>query len=163
MIKNHKKDIPKQLRNSASQRTSDFLAKLKTAQDEIAKELLINNGIYPNSKRKLSVAEICRRAGVSKDTLQSKKHVKTTRIELKIWLKSISEGSVSGPKEIKKIISTRADEWKEAHAKLADSYNICQLELTSVRKINKELEDRITELNILINKLQNVTYLNEKH
>ncbi|MES2948143.1 MAG: hypothetical protein V4858_06315 [Pseudomonadota bacterium] len=131
---------PQELLESAHQRTTTFEAKLTKAMKDIEDDIAKNDGLYPLNGGRLSVAEICRRAGVKNKSLDGKKHKTTTKVTVEEWHKMVLAGVVQGKKNVRKTVTGRAESWKEAHRQVAQARHIDQLKLEGALVRNRVLE-----------------------
>jgi hypothetical protein len=120
---------PKELVEHAHQRTTAFEIKLDRAMAEIERDIANNDGLYPFNSGRLSQAELCRRAGVDKKSLQGARHVGTTREKVKKWLDRVGIKVIQGKKDVRKTVVDRVDVWKEAHRQVAQDRHLAQLRL----------------------------------
>lgn len=107
----------------AKSRSDDVSLKLHKAMVVIEGELEVNDGIYPFNKGRLSMAEVCRRAGIHKITLQGEVHRQTSRLVVKEWLHRVDAQLVKGSKNVRKRVTSKADDWKGRYVDLARTYN----------------------------------------
>jgi len=85
------------------------------------------DGIYPLNGGRLTQAEVCRRAGIHKITLQGKVHKTSTREEIGTWIKMIRNRLLTGRKAVRKEVTRRADDWKSRYLTVArwiDRYHL---------------------------------------
>lgn len=116
----------------AKSRSDEVSVKLHKAMAIIERELEDNDGVYPFNKGRLSMAEVCRRAGIHKITLQGEVHRLTSRLILKEWLNTLEKQLVKGSKTVRRRVTSKIDDWKERYADLARSYNeIYAIEIVS--------------------------------
>lgn len=92
--------IPSQLKASAKARTDKVKARIRGAMREIEKELRDSSGAYHHGSGRLSMAEVCRRAGVHQVTLMGPSHKDTTRVEVKSWLAKLGKKESKGKSKI---------------------------------------------------------------
>jgi hypothetical protein len=107
----------------AKSRSDDVTVKLHKAMATIEIELGVNDGIYPFNKGRLSMAEVCRRAGIHKITLQGEVHRLTNRLIVKEWLDELEKQLVKGSKSVRRRVTSKIDDWKARYTDLARSYN----------------------------------------
>ncbi len=130
--------IPDGLRLAAKQRTSDIVDRLKSAMKAMELEISQNGGVYPENYGRINQVEVCRRAGVSKITLQGKAHKTTTKLMVDDW---VAERKIKRKPEIRRAVTERADEWKAEHAKIATQYAIAMLEFNEAENRVRQLEE----------------------
>lgn len=135
------------LQAAAKQRTDSVVEKLRRAMATIEAEVEAHDGLYPFNKGRLTQAEVCRRAGISKVTLQGPLHKTTTKAEVDAWVARVTAGIVKGKKNVRKAVTDRAEGWKANLEAIAQQYHECQLELASVRS---ELQLVTAERNALL-------------
>lgn len=107
----------------AKSRSDDVTIKLHKAMAVIEIELEDNEGIYPFNKGRLSMAEVCRRAGIHKITLQGEVHRLTSRVIVKNWLDNLEKQLIQGSKSVRCRVTSKIDDWKARYTDLARSYN----------------------------------------
>jgi len=139
----------------SKKRTTDVVNLLRKAMRDIEKEIHEHNGIYPFNGGRLSIAEVCRRAGVHKITLHGKTHRSSTKPEIIKWLQEIQTFQVSGKQNIKKSITSATNEWKDKYHSLVQKYN----EMFAIHIISKQRElnqalAKIEELERLLKELK---------
>jgi len=135
------KKIPPSLRASASQRTADFVSKVRKAMAKIELEIGQNDGLYPFNKGRLNQKEVCRRAGVSDVTLALPKHKNSTKVELQTWLSRVGLATVAGAKSVRKTVTDRADHWKLQHDAIAQRFRLAELQYEEMRRRVLQLEE----------------------
>jgi hypothetical protein len=112
----------------------------------IESEIHEHEGIYPLNGGKLSQAEVCRRAGISNVTLSSSAHRETTHKMVDVWLKNIKMSTVTGRKNVRRAVTDRAEDWKRAHAAIAQSYRAAELEFLDMKSTIRNLEGEVRKL-----------------
>ncbi len=147
---------PLGLLKHATGRTQEVVAKLRAAIKIVERELEEHEGIYPFNKGRLNQAEICRRAGISNVTLSTPAHRETTKKMVDAWLLATKNATASGSKSVRRAVTDRADNWKRAHATIAQSFRIAELELldmkSTVKKLNVDIKN-LSDENITLRKL----------
>lgn len=139
----HRQDpswVPQGLLDSAKERTANVVSRLRQAMAEIAKDVQDNEGLYPYNKGRIDQSEVCRRASVSKVTLQGSSHKTTTKKEVDDWVVGMRIQAVTGVRGVRRSVTERAEVWKAAHAKIANHYHLAELELVEARHRIKQLE-----------------------
>lgn len=124
-------------------RSNRIVAALRKAIAAIEVEIDANEGIYPGGR--LSQAELCRRAGVSKKTLQNASHKSTTLIEVNAWLKRIQKLMVTGRRSVRSKVTERVDHWKHEYGQLATHYNISRLEVADLEVTLRKKDDALAK------------------
>jgi hypothetical protein len=136
-------------------RTDEVSIKLRNAMAVIESDIDNNDGIYPYNNGRLSMAEVCRRAGIHKITLQGNVHKNTTKTSLQEWLSVLNAKSVTGSKSVRKRVTETIDDWKSRYAELARSYNeMYAIEIVSRNAKIRDATDKIFELEAEIVKLK---------
>ena len=135
------RNIPEQLRTQAKSRTDGFVKSLEDAMKAIELEIDANDGLYPYNGGRLNQAEVCRRAGIRNGSLQGKAHKTTTKCMVDEWIARVTEGMAKGHRSVRSTVTQRADDWKEAHRKIAEAYHIDHLVLEKAQKRITELEE----------------------
>lgn len=146
--------LPPGLAASTRQRTIDAAAKVVKAMAAIELDIEQHDGIYPFNKGTVNQAEVCRRAGISKQTLQNETHRETTRATIDRWLLELSSKRITGSKNVRREVTSRADTWKNAHALIATKYHIATLDLKDANAELKEARARIDELEKIVEALR---------
>lgn len=131
------KSIPDALRVVAKQRSHDVVQRLEAAMEAMEREIAQNDGVYPQNRGRVNQVEVCRRAGVSKITLQGTAHKLTTKVIVDSW---VALRKVKRIPEVKRVQAERAEEWKAEHTKIGDQYALAMLELTEAENRIRELE-----------------------
>ena len=131
----------------AKSRSEGVCVRLRKAMATIEKEIEEGGGIYPFNNGRLSMAEVCRRAGIHKITLQGEAHKNTTKVVLKEWLSRLESRMIVGSKAVRRRVADTVDDWKGRYDDLARSYNeMYAIEIVSRNtKLNEALA-KITEL-----------------
>lgn len=137
---------PSGLLKHATGRTQEVVVKLRAAIKIVERELDEHEGIYPFNKGRLNQAEICRRAGISNVTLSTPAHRETTKKMVDAWLLATKNATANGSKSVRRAVTDRADNWKRAHAAIAQSYRIAELELLDMKSSVKKLKSEIKNL-----------------
>ena len=139
---------------SAKQRTSDVIKKLKKTMTAIELDLQSHEGIYPFNKGRLTQAEVCRRAGISKMTLQGDSHKTSTKVEVDEWLSSVKVKAIQGNRNMRRAVTDRADQWKSELEALAQQFHETKLQMIvlsdELETIKKERDAAIIEIKKLL-------------
>lgn len=120
--------IPEGLSSHAKSRSSTFVSKLKETMSLIETEIGENEGLYPFNAGRLTKAELCRRAGVDDQTLQNPTHKSTTNKMVDAWLNQIKASVAQGRTVVRRVVTERADHWKQEHNRIANAYLLAELE-----------------------------------
>ena len=102
---------------SAKARSSRIVEKIKRAMTEIEAEVKASDGIYAYNSGRLSMAEVCRRAGVHAITMMGKAHCKTTRPMIASWIAKLS--LVKGAANVRKTVTARSNAADEEYKRIA--------------------------------------------
>lgn len=106
----------------AKGRTAEVIRRLEKAKNEIAVDIQANEGIYPYNGGRVTQAEVCRRAGIRKATLQGDAHKSSTKLTVDKFVADIL--AVKGARSVRRNVTDRANLWKGEHRKIADAYRI---------------------------------------
>ena len=134
------------LLDHSKSRTKEVVKKIREAMQAIELDIDQNEGIYPFNGGRLTQAEVCRRAGVHKITLQGPAHRATTREMIEVWLKKVKEQMVTGKRAVRKAVTDRADDWHARYLKAAQMTNLYHIQFVSLNDLIAKREARITEL-----------------
>lgn len=138
--------IPPELLASSKGRSALVVVKLQKAMREMELEVEQHDGLYPLNGGRITVAEVCRRAGVSEGTLHTSTHRKTTRSLVSDWVKGATAAVIQGSKRIRRVVTDRADDWKKAHGEIATAYHIGKLEVVDLKAALADAGRRIADL-----------------
>ena len=156
--------LPPQLLAASKDRTTKVIAKVRNAMKEMELDIQKSEGIYPFNGGRITVAEVCRRAGISNMTLQAPSHRDSTKVVVEEWIKKLTVRLTTGAKIVRRAVTDRAEEWKRVHDEIATAYHIDHLTLVNVRSELDDAQRRIRELEelnaTLIEQLRNVSGLN---
>lgn len=133
--------IPQGLMDAARNRTADVITKVRRAMQEMARDIEQHEGLYPYNGGRVDQSEVCRRAGISKVTLQNSTHKTTTKAEIDRWVTEVRSKTVNGHRSVRRTVTDRAESWKAAHAAIATNYQLCELELIDARRKIQQLKD----------------------
>lgn len=132
------------LTKHAKARSDEVRKKLRLSMDAIELEIEHNEGVYPFQGGRLSLSEVCRRAGVHKVTLQGLAHKETTKPMVEAWIANISKQLVTGHKAVRKTVTARAEDWEGQYKSLARRFNeIYAIEVIEKNNALKEAFERI--------------------
>lgn len=127
-------------------RTDQVVKKVRAALTAMERDIDENDGVYPFNSGRLSQAEVCRRAGISNVTLCTASHRETTHKTVVEWLARLRVSSTVGCRSVRRSVVERVDEWKRAHACVAQSYHLAELEHLEMQRKFEELEKTVAEL-----------------
>lgn len=131
---------PAALLEFAKQRTANVTEKLRKAMSVMEQDIEENGGLYPYHGGRITQSEVCRRAGISKMTLQGVNHKSTNKVIVDAWVARATQGAVQGKRSVRKVVTERADAWKEAHAAVAQAYHKASLTMIDLQSRIKALE-----------------------
>lgn len=135
------------LSEHAHGRTEEVRVKLRNAMKKIELEVDENDGIYPFQGGRLSLSEVCRRAGVHKVTLQGPNHRETSKTEIEAWIRRIKVTLITGRKSVRKSVTARANNWEEKYKDLARKFNeMYAIEYIAKDKLIRELTEKVGPL-----------------
>jgi hypothetical protein len=106
----------------AKDRSRRVVADVREAMALIEVELQKNDGLYLRNKGRLTMAEVCRRAGVHPITMMGATHKKTTRPMIQAWIRKVSKSMVVGRASIRKTVAKSANDWKAKYMDLASQF-----------------------------------------
>jgi hypothetical protein len=128
-------------------RTDDVRKKLREAMKAIDLDIEKNEGIYPFQGGRVSLSEVCRRAGVHKVTLQGPSHRDSTKPMLQAWLAGLKSKLITGRKIVRKTVTSRADNWESMYRDVANKFNeMYAIDVIGRDKELARLRERIVEL-----------------
>lgn len=125
----------------AKARSADVRTRIREAIRTIESEIE-EHGVYPLNGGRLTQAEVCRRAAISKVTLQGPVHKRTTKRDLDIWLAGIRERIRLGYRAVRKRVTERADSLQSDLNQIKNNYHLAELEMISMRTKIADLESR---------------------
>ncbi|AWH33919.1 hypothetical protein C1930_14150 [Stenotrophomonas sp. SAU14A_NAIMI4_8] len=109
-----------------------------------------NEGIYPFNGGRASKAEVCRRAGVSKVTLQGFAHRATTSKRIDAWLKGLRDKMLVGRKSVRKAVTLRADNWRELYLQAVRQTDLYRIEAIAQQHLLSTAQQQIAELELQV-------------
>lgn len=135
------------LTEHAHGRSDEVRVKLRAAMKKIELEIEENDGIYPLQGGRLSMSEVCRRAGVHKVTLQGPNHRDTSKVDVEAWIKRIKTTLITGRKSVRKTVTARANDWEAKYKDIARKFNeMYAIESIGKDKIIRELREKVGPL-----------------
>jgi len=117
------------LQEAAEKKRVATVKKLSDAMKAMELDIQANDNLYPFNGGAINQAEVCRRAGVAKALLQSPSHKTSTKLMVDTWVAEIRKRLITGSKNVRRAVTARADDWKEQHEYLRNSYHIDMLKL----------------------------------
>ncbi|MEY2158182.1 MULTISPECIES: hypothetical protein [Rhodanobacter] len=139
-------DQPQALRAHAKARTAEVVAKLRSAMAQIELDIEKNDGLYPYNAGKLNRAEACRRARILTSVLGGAAHRETTLPMLRQWLADIRTRIAVGKKAVRKVVTQRANDWKERALCAEHFSNLYHLQMVTLQNKFREAQARVDEL-----------------
>lgn len=134
------------LQDSAEKRRLATVKKLSEAMKAIELDIQANGNLYPFNGGAVTQAEVCRRAGVSKALLQAPAHKTSTKVMVDSWVAKINARLITGHTNVRRAVTERADDWKQQHDYLRNSYHIDMCKLEEAEALIKKLSKEVTEL-----------------
>ncbi|WP_284343869.1 hypothetical protein [Dyella mobilis] len=133
------------LTHIAHERTQRVVEAIKRAMGVIQNEIKGNEGIYPQNRGRLTMAEVCRRADVHPITMMGKSHRDTTRPMVLDWLRKLEK--VEGAATVQSTVTKRADVAKDEFRRIAAQFQaMYQVEMPARDGEIKRLNDKVGEL-----------------
>jgi hypothetical protein len=105
---------------SAKARTHRIVEAIKNTIIVVTAEIKDAEGIYPHNAGRLTMAEVCRRAGVHPITMMGKAHRDTTRPMILAWMNRIE--LARGATAVRSAVTKRADTAKEEYRRIAGEF-----------------------------------------
>lgn len=118
--------VPNPLVTHAHGARDQTVQRIEEAKRAIEADIERNSGIYPY-KTTITQAEVCRRAGINRMTLQKEQH-RQTRDDLKAWLDELAKKIASGAKVVRRAVTERIEDYKAAYEGIAQAYHEAELE-----------------------------------
>jgi len=137
---------PPALEAHAKARTAKVVVKLHSAMAQIELDIEKNDGLYPYNAGKLNRVETCRRAGILTSVLGGAAHKETTLIMLHQWLADIRARIAVGKKAVRKVVTQRADNWRERALGAEHFSNLYHLQMVTLQNKLQEAQARADEL-----------------
>lgn len=154
------------LASNAKSRTAEFLRRIEAGKSAIEADVEKNEGIYPLNGGRLSIEEVCRRAGIHTVSLHGHLHKDTTLKELHRWLDDLLGSMAVGKKAVRKAVTQRADEWQKRFLEQANwvhRYHVLEAaridELKAANARVAELEGEVLRLTEQLAPRKNVSIL----
>jgi hypothetical protein len=127
-------------------RTAEVEFRVREAMVTIQKEMVTNNGIYPENGGAVSMNEVARRAKISETTLFSPKQKELGKI-VKTWVDSLKKKEVVGRMRVRRKIFERSEDWRKKYLALQDSHIATELDLQDAKVQLQSAQQSLTELN----------------
>lgn len=142
-----KKNTGEILSKHAHGRTDQVREKLRGAMKVIELEIEQNEGIYPFHGGRLSLSEVCRRAGVHKVTMQGPSHRDTSKPMVEAWINGLKSKLITGRKVVRKEVTARAGDWQARYKAVANKFNeMYAIDVIAKERVLKEAQERIAIL-----------------
>ncbi|NNG25526.1 hypothetical protein [Telluria aromaticivorans] len=129
-------------RRRGEARTAGVEASVREAMRTIEKEMLDNQGIYPENGGAVSMNEVARRAKISLTTLFSPKQKELGKV-VKAWVESLKKTEVVGRKRVQRTFAERSEDWRNLFLALQDTHIATELDLHDAKV---QLEETLKSL-----------------
>lgn len=129
--------------------------RVHAVMETIQKEMAANNGIYPQNKGGVSLAEVARRAGIHPVTLHKQRYIELTK-DVRDWLETLKQGAIVGRMRVRKELATRVQEWSQLYEDLLETHRISETDLAYA---NEKLKEAMKEIEILRQRVADLTKL----
>lgn len=126
--------------------TQQAYKRVREVMQLIQQEMAANQGIYPQNKGAVSLAEVARRADMHPVTFHKPNYQNFIDNEVKPWLEGLKSRALVGTKRVHKELGTRVQEWKQLYNDLLESHQISETDLAHANIRIKELESENNEL-----------------
>lgn len=128
---------------SASSRTAKVVERVNAALALMEAEIKSAGGRYPG---RLSLNEVCRRAGVHPITMQGSAHDTTTKPMVMAWLAARKRTTATSKRAVSSSDSTRAKEVETDLRELAAHFRLRENEIPRLNEEIEELRKRVAAL-----------------
>lgn len=149
----HKKAA--QLRGEA--RTAEVEKRVREAITTIKREMVENEGIYPNNGGTISMNEVARRAKISETTLFSPKQKELGK-SVKEWIDSLKKTAIVGRIKVQRSHFERSEEWRKKYLSLQDTHIATELELQDSKVQLQEAQQSLADLKKEYNSLREILH-----
>jgi hypothetical protein len=122
---------------------AEFIEAIRSAMARIEREIEDNHGVYPS---RLSVSEVCRRAGVDRATMGKPTHKNSTLVEVFKWLEKMHHRLPKDAKARRSAGAKRAETYKARLEGVCQQYHEAELEMISLRKEVESLKAQLATL-----------------
>lgn len=130
---------------SASARTTRVFDRVRQAMESMEREIGENDGLYIFGR--LSLAEVCRRAGVHPITMQGPAHSTTTKPMALAWLERMKRTTATGKRAVRAKVTRRARDAETELRELAANFQLRENEIPRLVEEIARLTERIEKLN----------------
>jgi hypothetical protein len=127
-------------------RTAGVEAKVREAMVTIKKDMVANNGIYPENGGAVSMNEVARRAKISETTLFSPKQKELGKT-VKAWVQSLKKTEVVGRKNVQRTVFERSEDWRNKYLALQDAHIGTELDLKDSKVQLQDAQKALADLN----------------
>lgn len=138
---------------SAHARSSRVAQKMDSAMSQMEAEIDAGDGVYAG---RLSLNEICRRAGVHPVTVHGPSHAKTTKPRALAWLSRMKKKTGACKHGVRSNDSRRALDAREELKALAANFRLRENEVARLNEEIDRLRRRVAELEAETQELQKV-------
>lgn len=154
-----KQKLPDRLRQHSSDRTSAVVERVRAALEEIQAEISGSGGVYQSNGGRITMAEICRRAGIAPVTLHGPRHKSTTLPAVLRFVEAIKGPSKAvRDQRIGPVDSLPAA--RQRLAAIANAYHLDMLRIVDLEARIRDLEAENEALrNALIARSENIVPL----
>jgi hypothetical protein len=118
----------------------DAKQRIRDAMSQIEIEIANNEGMFPG---RLSISEVCRRAGISRATLEKATHKTSTLPEVVRWIGKVQARLPKGARARRSEPAKRAQTYKERLEAVCQQYHEAELEMIGLRRRLQELEGQL--------------------
>jgi len=132
-----------------------IIERVHTVMETIQKEMTANNGIYPQNKGAVSLAEVARRAEIHPVTFHKERYIGLAQ-EVRDWLGTLKQGAIVGRMRVRKELETRVQEWKQLYDDLLETHRISETDLAYA---NEKLNEALQEIETLRQRVAELTKL----
>ncbi len=137
---------------SAQARSALVVSKIRAAMELMELEIAENDGVYISGR--LSLNEVCRRAGVHPITMQGSAHKTTTKPMVIAWLEKVKNSTITGKRSVRAEVTKRARNAEDELRELAAHFQLRENEIPRLNEENALLTKRVQELEAEILRLQ---------
>ena len=131
-------------RISAEARSARVVSRIREAMCKIEEEISEGGGVYASGR--LSLNEVCRRAGVHPITLQGSAHAGSTKPMVVRWLEKLKSSTPTGRRKMNAQVTKRARYAEEELRELAAHFRLRENEIPRLNKQILELTEQVQEL-----------------
>lgn len=119
--------------------------RVRAVMGKIQKEMADNEGLYPNNKGAVSMAEVARRSEIHPFTFHKPRYKELGK-EVSAWLATLKDGSIVGRGRVRKELGTRVQEWRQLYEHLLEAHRISETDLAYAHARLDEVSKENAEL-----------------